>query len=169
MEFLVDFRGKRQTLKTPSMGLLWKRLTALRSWGSTGGWKSLAWGPRSRGPKIPGAFFRGTTESILPGCITPCTGTARPKAVKGSEGTAEGISGYGLPSTQDPWVCQEGPQSHQGPQPPQPATVWATAVGETVLKPRGQSPEDDSFLTQAVRLLEKSTTPKPTPRTLQTI
>ena len=40
-------------------------------------------------------------------------------------------------------VCQKGPSNHWGPQPPQPETVWATAVREAVPKPKGQNPEDD--------------------------
>ena len=66
-------------------------------------------------------------------------GTALPKAAKGSVDSWE---------DQRMWVslilghlqgavCQEGPQNHQGPQPPQPHTV--TAVGEMVPKPRAKT------------------------------
>ena len=74
--------------------------------------------------------------------------------------TAERISGCELPlhpgHVQGP-VCQEGPQNHQGPQPPQQQTLWGTAVGEAVPRPRGQNPEDEEpFFPQGVRLLGES-------------
>ena len=61
------------------------------------------------GPKILKAFFRGTTESILTGCITAwygnCTAQSR-KMLQRVVRTAERISGCELPSIQETYKAR---------------------------------------------------------------
>ena len=126
------------------------------------------------GPKILGAFFRGTTESILTGCITAwygnCTAQSR-KMLQRVVRTAERISGCELPSIQETYKARcvrkalriIGDPSH-----PNQKLFELLPSGRRYQSLRAKTQRmTSSFFPQAVRLLEKHTTPQPSTRTPQ--